>query len=189
MKFRCPFCSRECDYLEIRLEEDLLAIIKMQTVFGMHALLVWAYTELFSIRPMRSRAKKTRVLQEEMKNLFHAEAFTYNRRTYRISTQGIAEALNIIVHRHFDDPLENHNYLKKIMISIAEREAREARRSAEQGLKQREERQRIGGEREAGSHVTHAFAVSREMPPANLTSELIEENKQRVKDLLESLGG
>ncbi|PKN35626.1 MAG: hypothetical protein CVU61_02050 [Deltaproteobacteria bacterium HGW-Deltaproteobacteria-19] len=193
MKFRCPYCSKECDYLEIRLEGDLLTIIKMQVVFGKHAHLVWTYTELFGIRPMRSRAKKIRVLQEEMKSLFQAEAFTYNRRTYRISTQGIAEALNIIVHRHFDDPLENHNYLKKIMITIAEREAREAGRSAEQGLKKREEIQRTGGGRKKENLSVEGQErlsfISWDMPSAVLTDEQIEENKRRVKGLLLSLGG
>lgn len=183
MKFRCPHCSRECDFLEIRLEDDLLAIIKMQNVFGKHAHLVWAYTELFSIRPMRSQAKKIRVLQEEMKTLFQAEAFTYNRRTYRISPQGIAEALNIIVHRHFDEPLENHNYLKKIMIAIAEREARNAGRVAEKDLKGREEAQRIGYGR------TDLPSIAQEMPPAEMTPEQIEENRKKVKSLLASLGG
>jgi hypothetical protein len=187
MKFRCPHCSRECDYLEIRLEEDLLAIIKMQAVFGKHAHLVWAYTELFGIRPMRSRAKKIRVLQEEMKNLFQAEALTYNRRTYKISTQGIAEALNIIVHRHFDDPLENHNYLKKIMITIAEREAREVGRSVERGLKSREETQRAGRERQRDDAYTDEARKGQEMSFPNLTPEQIEENKIRVRSLLESL--
>jgi hypothetical protein len=193
MKFRCPFCSRECDYLEIRLEEDLLAIIKMQAVFGKYAHLVWAYTELFGIRPMRSRAKKIRVLQEEMKILFQAEAFAYNRRTYRISIQGIAEALNIIVHRHFDDPLENHNYLKKIMITIAEREAREAGRTAEQGLKRKEETQRACGSRNDDYPFSEVRpdlpSIGRDMPPADLTPNQIEENKRQVRGLLASLGG
>jgi len=193
MKFRCPYCSKECDFLEIRLEEDLLAIIKMQSVFGKHTHLVWAYTELFGIRPMRSRVKKIRVLQEEMTNLFQAEAFSYNRRKYPISIQGIAEALNIIVHRHFDEPLENHNYLKKIMITIAEREAREAGRSAEKGLKHREEIQRAGGGRKNNDHVSEQRvelpSIGLDMPVIALTDEQIEENKRRVKGLLASLGG
>jgi len=193
MNFRCPHCAKECDFLELRLEEDLLAIIKMQTVFGKQAHLVWAYTELFGIRPMRSRAKKIRVLQEEMKNLFQAEAFSYNRRTYRISTSGIAEALNVIVHRHFVDPLENHNYLKKIMITIAEREAREVGRSTEQGLKRQENIQRAGGGRKDDAPVSKERVdlpfIGRDIPPANLTLEQIEENKRRIKGLLASLGG
>ena len=192
MKFCCPYCSRECDYLEIRLEEDLLAIIRMQALFGKHVHLVWAYTELFGIRPMRSRTKKIRVLQEEMKILFQAEAFSYNRRTYWISTQGIAEALNVIVHRHFDAPLENHNYLKKIMITIAEREAREAGRSAEKGLKHQEEIQRAGGGRKNDDHVSEERvelpSIGLDMPVVALTDEQIEENKRRGKGLLASLG-
>jgi len=187
MKFRCPHCSRECNYLEIRLEEDLLAIISMQAMFGKHAHLVWAYTELFGIRPMRSRTKKIRVLQEEMKNLFQAEAFSYNRRTYRISTPGIAEALNIIVHRHFDNPLENHNYLKKIMITIAERQAREAGQEAERGLRSREAIQRSGGQRREVSADTTVTDESLEMTYANLTPEQIEENRRRVQSLLASI--
>lgn len=138
MKFKCPYCARECDYLEIRMEKDILTVIKTMPLFGRHAALVWAYAELFGITPMRAKAKKIRVLMEEIKNLFESEAFVYNRRRYRISAQGIVEALGVIVHRRFEDPLVNHNYLMKIMITIAEREAREASKKAEADLRNKE---------------------------------------------------
>ncbi len=144
MKFNCPYCRRECDFEEVQMDADLHAIIRMLPSFGPHANLVAAYTELFGIAPLRSKRKKWRLLLEEMKRLFDAETFVYNRRSYPITRAGIAEALNLIVHRHWESRLENHNYLKKIMIGIAERESQEAGRKAEKDLRKREEALRAG---------------------------------------------
>ncbi len=144
MKFQCPYCQRESDFEEIQMDADLHAIIRMLPSFGPHANLVAAYTELFGISPLRTRRKKWRLLLEEMKRLFDGESFIYNRRSYPITRAGIAEALNLIVHRHWESRLENHNYLKKIMIGISEREAQDAGRKAEKKLYKKEETLRAG---------------------------------------------
>ena len=142
MKFPCPYCRRECDFEEMQMDADLHAIIKILPTFGAHANLVAAYTELFGISPLKTRRKKWRLLLEEMKRLFDAESFDYNRRRYNISRSGIAEALNIVVYRHWDSHLENHNYLKKVMIGIAEALAKTDSREAEKDLRKCEERLR-----------------------------------------------
>jgi len=121
------------------MDADLVAIIKMQTVFGKHANLVWAYCELFGISPLKARRKKLRVLLEEMKALFVSGSFSYQKKTYRIGMDAIADALNLIVHKHFETNLENHNYLKKVMISIAEKESRGEGARAEADLRKREQ--------------------------------------------------
>jgi len=175
--------------MELQAETDLIAIIKMQPVFGKHAYLVWAYLELFNITPMKAKTKKIRVILEEVKTLFQAEAFNFQKKTYRISLHGIAEALNTIVHRHFDMPLKSHGYLKSVMVTISEREEREKCRQAEQDLRKREDRLRYPVREEQveppGRGKGQGARVKEESE--SLTPEQIEENKRRVKELLKSM--
>ncbi|MBW2599983.1 MAG: hypothetical protein JRC60_07920 [Deltaproteobacteria bacterium] len=145
MNFKCPYCGKECNFMEVQAEGDLYAIIKLVPVFGKHSNLVWAYVELFGISPLKAKTKKLLLLLEEMARLFQAEGFSYRKKIYRISRAGIAEALNITVHRDFPDRLTNHNYLKKIMISIAEKEDHAAGKQAEKDLRKEEDKLRSGG--------------------------------------------
>ena len=135
--------------MELQAESDLMAIIKMQPAFGKNAHLVWGYIELFGITPLKAKTKKIRILLEELKNLFDAEAFAFNKNPYRISQAGIADALNLVVHKHFAEPLENHNYLKKVMITIADREERAASQHRDREQREREDRLRAGYDRPA----------------------------------------
>ena len=95
--------------MELQQDKDIVAIITMSAGFGKHTHLVWAYVEIFGVTPMRDKAKKIRVILEEMKGLFDSGAFKYEKRKYEISQAGIAEALNVVVHRHFSDHLEKDN--------------------------------------------------------------------------------
>lgn len=172
MRFSCPFCRRECDYMEIQMESDIHAIIRMMPLFGRHAHLVSGYCMLFGISPLKIKARKFRLLLEEMKTLFEQERFSYQKRTYRISAAGIVRALDVVVKKNFSEQLENHNYLKKVMIGIAEEEAREAGKAAEKGLRAREDRLKEGKREEPGQR----------------TPEGDEINKKRVQDLLKQIG-
>jgi len=158
--------------MEIQMEKDLHAIIRMMPLFGRHAHLVSGYCMLFGISPLKLKAKKFRLLLEEMKTLFEQERFTYQKKTYRISAAGIVRALDVTVKKNFTERLENHNYLKKVMIGIAEEEAKEAGRAQERDLRVREEKLREGrrGEEEVGD-------------PARS-----EENIARVKGLIKTIG-
>lgn len=140
MKFDCPYCHKELDLMELNLESDLNAIMRTMSAFGVHGHLVMAYCYLFGVSPLKLKAKKYRLLLEEMKRLFDAEAFSFERRKYDISRQGIAEALDIVVKREFTRTLNNHNYLKTIMVSIAERERTAKSKQAERDLREKERR-------------------------------------------------
>lgn len=197
MKFSCPYCAKELDFMEMSHESDLHAIIQMQPAFGKQAHLVWAYLELFGISPLRAKAKKLRVLLAEMKRLFDSESFTHGQTTHRISQAGIAEALNLLVHRHWTDRLDNHNYLKKVMIGIAEKEGRESGKQAERDLRQKEDGLRAGvkgvcPDFPAGkmglSPFTPPFPPADAPPPA-LTPERIEENRRWVQGIIKQMGG
>lgn len=183
MIFKCPHCGQECDFLEVKADENLAAIIRMQQVFGAEAYLVWAYAELFGIVPFRAKARKLRVIMEEMKRLFESGEFTYNKKSYRISRKGIAEALAVVVKRHFSERLSNHNYLKKVMIPITEREAGEASHLAEVELRRREELLQAGIRNQE-----EVLPKIKDVPPAHLTDEEIEENRRRLREMLQKIG-
>jgi len=140
LKFKCPYCRRECDFQDVQTDSDMAAVFQMIPGFGRHFTLVWAYVQLFSTTPLRMKSKKLRILVSEMRDLFEEERFSYQKKRYRISNEGTAKALDIVVHRNFETPLTNHNYLKTVMISIAEEEARMASAQAERDLRRKEGR-------------------------------------------------
>lgn len=149
MNFDCPYCHKRLNLMELQLESDLMAIIKMQPVFGQNANLVWGYIELFGITPRLAKPKKIRALLEDMRTLLETGMFSYQKKRYRISQGGIVEALNIMVRRNFEMPLNNHNYLKTIMLPISEREGKAAGRKSEEDLRQNEKRLMSGVRDEA----------------------------------------
>jgi len=174
MKFPCPCCHKELDLMELYLENDLNAIIRLMPSFGGHADLVRGYCKLFVVDPLKLKATKYRILLEEMKRLFDAEAFIFEKRKYNISRQGIAEALDIVVKREFSTILHNHNYLKQVMIGIAERERGDASRRAEKDHRQKE-KQILAGHR-SGNQEEYC-------PTENLPEDVragIENLKQRL---------
>ena len=161
--------------MEIFHESATSAIIQMLPSFGTkHAHLVMGYCYLFGVTPFRLKAKKLRLLLEEMKRLFDAESFTFEKRQYGISHAGISEALDAMIKRNFARTLLNHNYLKQIMIGISEREGKAAGRIAEKKLLRREAALRDGDrpDEESGNNgemMPHRVPVipgeEREIPP------------------------
>lgn len=195
MNFNCPYCRKELDLMEVSHESDTSAILKLLPSFGTkYANLVMGYCYLFGVTPFRLKAKKLRILLEEMKRLFDAESFTFARRQYGISHAGIAEALDVMVKRNFATALLNHNYLKQVMIGIAEREGKDAGRKAEKDLRKTEASLMSGSRKSCNSG---AYPVPEEqveaapmktMPAARLTPEQIEENRKRLKAMIKDIG-
>lgn len=174
--------------MELKTDSDLYAIIKMQPVFGKYSNLAWAYVELFGVVPMSKHAAKIRSILDVLKMVFQAEAFTFNKKRYSISHAGVAEALNIVVMKNFQERLENHNYLKKVMIGISEKEDRESGKQSERDLRKKEAGL-MSGSRYPEAEETVQLPKMKEVPPAHLTEEQIEENRRRMKDLLKKIGG
>lgn len=179
---KCPHCGKVIDFMEITHDEDLLAVIKMLNTFGRHSNLVTAYTELFGLTPLKNKTKKWRVLLEDMKKLFDSESFSFQKKAYRISQTGIVEALNIVVHRNFTDGLDSHNYLKKIMVGIAEREEKDGSRRADADTRKRENQQRAGID--DGRKAPNA--PQSDDPELRFSRE---SNLTRVRDIIQSIGG
>lgn len=141
---RCPKCGDKFDYREAQIEEEWIAIIRLLPSFGTHGKLVWEYIEKFGVSPLSIKTKKMLRLFQEMAQLFERGKFTLDTRTYEISQTGIAEALKEVNNREFKGSMTNHNYLKKVMIQIADRETHERSRDDERRMRQREEKLRQG---------------------------------------------
>ena len=147
---QCPYCRKSFDPREAMAEAEWYDIISLIPEFGPYSKLAMEYCELFGVTPLRIKSKKLLRLLNEVAALFRNESFTFQKKQYRISRAGIAEALRIVCNKHFEQPLENHNYLKKVMIGIAEREAKEQSIRREKELRRKEERIMAGAREEGG---------------------------------------
>jgi hypothetical protein len=124
-----------------------MEIILMQADFGHHPKLVLEYAGLFdSTRPINTL--KLRRILGEIRDLYTPGRFVLNRTTYEISKNGIVEALKIVCNKRFTAPLANHNYLKKVMVSIAEKEIEQRSIQKEKELRRKEDALRAGERRD-----------------------------------------
>lgn len=182
MKLTCPYCKKELDIMTIEMDKDLRFVFEALPSFGTrYSHLVMGYCQLFGVTPFSVKAKKLRLIIEEMKRLFDAQAFGYQKQSYRISHAGIGEALDLVIKKNFPDHLENHNYLKKVMITISEREQKDGTRTAEAEMKAREDKQRACGDRvrrDTGDGVEET-----------ITETQRRRNLERLGDIIKSIGG
>lgn len=160
--------------MDIQMSKDLNYVFNALTTHDAikrHSSAVMGYVCLFGVTPFHLKAPKFRRIMEEMVKLFDAQAFSLSKKLYPISHAGIAEALDICIKKNFTEHLENHNYLKKVMVGISEREGKEGSRRAEKDLRQ--------SESDATARGKH-----REDVPERITSEQAQKNLTRVRDLL-----
>jgi len=141
MNLRCPQCRYEFDVRQATKDAALIEVIKMQSDFAPHSRLVFEYSELFWTTRGLKAAKLLRILTE-VRDIWTGEKFAFQKRAYEISKAGIVQALKTVCNKRFEVPLENHNYLKKVMISVAEEEARKKSAEVEKTLKEKEARLR-----------------------------------------------
>lgn len=159
--------------MEIQMDKDLRFVFDVLPSFGTrYSNLVMAYCCLFGVTPFQIKAKKLRLIMEEMKRLFDAQSFTFQRKKYEISHAGIAEALDLCIKKNFEQHLENHNYLKKVMMTISEREGKDKSKSTEKDLRTRE-----------------AGFVSREAEQGRPSAAEVKANLERVGSIIKSIGG
>jgi len=159
--------------MDVITDKDLRYVIAALPSFGArYSHLVMGYAQLFGVTPMHIKAKKLRLIIEEMKKLFDAQSFTWQKKLYPISHAGIAEALDICIKKNFSEHLENHNYLKKVMVGISEREGKEGSRRAEKDLRKKE--------LDSGLRRND----SEEEVPLRITPEQAQKNLEKVRDIL-----
>ncbi len=143
MKVKCPKCRQEYDLKATIREEDLFAILQMRDVFVPNSALVFEYADLFdTVRPIKA-AKLLRLLTE-LKVVWKSGEFNHGKRRFKISRDGMAQALRTVCNRTFSEPLTNHNYLKKVMVSISEKEEEARSIQDEKALKKKEGKLRSG---------------------------------------------
>lgn len=136
---KCPNCSREFDYRAATRDQATIQILKTMPEFAQHGRLVLEYVELFeTTRPLKP-AKLLRILSELL-DIWKACQFGFSKRMYLISREGIAQALKTVCNKKFDVPLENHNYLKKVMVTVSETEREKRAAIEEKALKEKEAR-------------------------------------------------
>lgn len=188
-KFHCPYCSKELNIMQIQMDKDLRYVFDALPSFGTrYSNLVMGYCQLFGVTPFLIKAKKLRILIEEMKRLFDSQAFSYQKKTYQISHAGIAEALDIMIKRNWPEPLDSHNYLKKVMITISDRENRDRSRTADKDQHDRE------GKSLAGYGHPDDFLPAQARPEeevdqhARISEEQRHRNLTRVGDIIKSIG-
>ncbi len=164
--------------MDIQISKDLEFVIAALPTFGSrYSHLVMGYAQLFGVTPMHVKAKKLRLIIEEMKKLFDAQAFAWEKITYPISHAGIGEALDIMIKRDFRKHLTNHNYLKTIMIDISVREGKGKSKQAEKDLRARE-----------GNAVARGVHPEKEEMPA-ISEEQRKSNMERVGKIIRSITG
>ena len=186
---------------EAMAEQEWVNVMQLWPVFGPHSRLVFEYVEKFSIHPMKIKVKKLLRLLTDIAGLFKTGRFVINRAEYEVSQRGIVEALTIVNNRNFEQALENHNYLKKVLAGISEKECTETRAKldAEQRRKQVSHRRTQTraddspphpdplppGEREIGQEEdTHGQRTT-------VNGEQVlsaEENAKRARELVEKIG-
>lgn len=152
MNLRCPKCLHEYDYRQATKDKAVVQMLGMMPEFAPHSGLVLEYLELFeTTRPLKP-AKLLRIMTE-MRDIWTAGQFAFQKRVFEISRQGFAQALKTVCNKRFDVALENHNYLKKVMISVAEQEAQKRSVDAERALREKEARLRASTRPENTSHM------------------------------------
>lgn len=141
---KCPNCGKKYSFLEAEANEEWRQIIQLLPMFGKHGKLVFEYLENFSLNPLKAKSKKVLRLMKDMANLFENEKFNLKKTTYEISRKGVVEALIIVNNKQFSSPIENHNYLKKVMSGISEQEEKEKSIEGEKKLRKKEDKIRSG---------------------------------------------
>jgi len=120
------------------MDQDWVAIIKLLPTFGGQGNLMFEYVEKFGVGPVRLKGKKILRLLEEMSKLCRTGEFLYQKRKHCVSNQVVIEAVKTVVNKHFASPIENHNYLKKVMIGMHEEAQKEEAKKKEKALRERE---------------------------------------------------
>jgi len=135
---RCPMCGKTFNVQDAMMDQEWREIIQLLPSFGGHGRLIFEYIEKFGVSPLRMKSKKILRLLEEMARLFKTGEFMYQKRKHTAGLPVVIEAIKAVCNKHFAIPIENHNYLKKVMIGLQEEAEREKSKRKEKELRERE---------------------------------------------------
>ena len=121
----CPHCGESFAAESVAQGRDLAEYIAILDGFGSYACTVREYIGLFKAGPESKQRLSTKLkLARELERLWRTGEFSSNRVTYRLSHSDIANALHVTVQAMGHKcGLKNHNYLKKVMLPEARRQA------------------------------------------------------------------
>jgi hypothetical protein len=143
---KCPRCDYKYDLIGDEANQALVAVIKMAGAFAPHSGLMLEYALVRGAgKPIQGKELKLLRIMEDLEKLWTSESFSFEKKKHQISRSGIVWCLKTVCNKTFLAPLENNNYLKKIMITVAEREGRERSAKLESELIRRERSQRQTG--------------------------------------------
>lgn len=117
MNLGCPRCGAKIKFSEAELTGVLVDMVEVAVRIGAHWDLVGEYVDCF--RPEQdghvNLKRRIRILKE-IAGLIEAGEFQYDRKKYRIKTEGIRWGMRIVcdLQKH---GFRNHNYLKTVMIN------------------------------------------------------------------------
>lgn len=137
---RCDKCGEKLDISAGVFTDDWVEIMRLLPSFSPNSKIVFEYVELHNVFPLQTKSKKILRLLTELAGLYEHEKFRFGKAEYSISKKGISEALTIVCNKNFSGPLDGHNYLKKVMISISEKELKERRDADDKALRKKENR-------------------------------------------------
>jgi len=145
MKLTCPVCGAALSLDQAGQAEVLVALGRAAAAFGEDWDLVSEYLELFRARPGGPLLLKKRLrLAREGWVIWERGYFECDGRGYRVSREAVREALRQMGNRGLQG-LKNHNYLKRILVSLAQEESR----AGERERREQEDRLRAGWGRPA----------------------------------------
>ena len=133
MNLVCPVCSSKFTMAQATKESLHLEIVRLASKFGHNWDLVNEYVDCFRQDQYSSVSMKKRIrILKELLKLFESKAFTYQRRSYRVTVLTIMDAMNLVLNMD-KFGFKNHNYLKSVMTD------RGAERVSSEGLTAEEE--------------------------------------------------
>jgi len=158
MKLICPYCGNKYSIDEATRAETLVNLTQAMAGYGKWCPLVWEYTSAFATKRLGAIAPAKRLrIAKELARLWETGIFAVDQKQYRITRDGIIQGLRTVCDLE-KFGFKNHNYLKKILQSDAERISAE-------GLTAGEEQKKIEDQKERRS-VGRAFQPAETMTPA-----------------------
>lgn len=174
---KCANCGHEINLVEDRKNAAIMECIRISGRFGPAANLVFEYALLrLGGRSIKDQELKLSRILEGLLHLWEGGKFGLQQKAYTISQAGILASLKATCNRGLKGPLENDNYLKKIMIGISEEEEKERGRQAEKALREKEKGLR------AGRYDAHP-----EQPPRTTDEPNYDLGKEMISGILKTI--
>ena len=163
LKLICPVCHSRYSMAEATHEKAMREMIDLASKFGHNWGLVFDYSECFRAAQWGSvREQKRLRLLKEIWGLFEKSEFEIDHKKYRTDRVCIIAAIRAVVDAE-KFGFRNHNYLKRVLITNAERVSAEGLTAKEEAAREKERRRPTVAEAMAGSPSKTNAKAGRQM--------------------------